>query len=644
MPSTLNLDFETYSEVDIKQVGAHRYAMDPSTEVLMAAYKINNGPVQLWDRTVDSGMPLDLADALHKDKYRIHAFNAQFERLILKHVLHLDLPPERFRCTMVHAYSLGFAGGLDTVAQAVGVPQDKQKLKIGAKLIQRFSKPAPKNHKADRYTRETHPAEWEEFKEYCRQDVITEGAALDYLLDYPMPAEQWRDWWMDQHISDRGVPVDLALIDAAIALDAQHREQLLSEMRELTGLENPNSREQLLEWIRTEHPEVPDLTAATVQGLLNDALSDRTRAVLERKQQIAQSSVSKYKKAKKAHWRGKVYGMTQFMGAGRTGRYAGRLLQLQNFKRPEMDVNLAVTNILNGSVPPGETTRHLTSSLRGMIKAQPGMKFSVSDLSGIEGRKLPWLCNYQQKLDMIENGLNMYLVAASSIYGTPYEDYLLDNGKVDKHHPEYLPGKVAELALGYQGASGALSQMGAAYGIEFEEDQKQFIVERWREANKPIVRFWYNTERAARRAINNPGDVIECGRVDWVMDGDFLFAVLPSGRELGYHHAHLENGRIYYMGQNSYTKKWEKIQTYGGKLVENITQGSSYDILQHGLRLIEKAGYRTLFTVHDEDVSENLDSGEFNEKELSQLLATQPAWAEGLPLSASGYDDYRYQK
>ncbi len=348
MPSTLNLDFETYSEVDIRKVGAYRYATHPSTEVLMASYKIDGGETHLWDNTVEA-ITFDLAGALDTPKYRIHAFNAQFERLILKHVLKWEIPIERFRCTMIYAYSLGFAGDLATVAKAIGLPSDKQKLATGKKLINRFCSPAPKNHRADRYTKETHPIEWERFKEYCVQDTVTEHAVLEYISTYDMLPKglSWRDYWMDQRINDRGVPIDLELIDAAIALNERHRAQLLARMSELTGLDNPNSREQLLEWLRAEHPSIENLQAATVQTLLDGELDDTTRQVLEMKQQIAQSSVSKYEAAKRAHVDGRVYGMTQFMGAPRTGRYAGRILQLQNFARPTMNPDEAVENILN---------------------------------------------------------------------------------------------------------------------------------------------------------------------------------------------------------------------------------------------------------------------------------------------------------
>ncbi len=332
MPSTLNLDFETYSEVDIKKVGTHRYAVDPSTEVLMCAYQIDNGEIYLWDNTVEA-IPFDLAGALATPRYRIHAFHAQFERLILKHVLKQDIPIERFRCTMVHAYSRSFAGKMAQIAKAVGVPEDKQKLKIGEKLINRFCSPAPKNHKADRYTKETHPKEWEQFKEYCIGDVVAEQAILEYLQEYPMRVEDWRDWWLDQKINDRGVPVDLDLIEAAIALNERHREQLLTQMSELTGLDNPNSREQLLEWLRAEYPTIENLQAATVQTLLDGELDSNTRQVLEMKQQISKSSIAKYEAAKRAQWGGRIYGPLQFMGASRTGRWSGRVVQLQNVPR-----------------------------------------------------------------------------------------------------------------------------------------------------------------------------------------------------------------------------------------------------------------------------------------------------------------------
>ncbi len=291
-----------------------------------------------------------------------------------------------------------------------------------------------------------------------------------------------------------------------------------------------------------------------------------------------------------------------------------------------------------------DITKNLTSALRGMIKASEGKKLVISDLAGIEGRVLPWLCKYQLKLDMIESGANMYLVAAAAIYKREYAAYLTAEGKVNKAHPEYLPGKVGELALGYQGAAGALTLMGEAYGIKFEEEQKDTIVEGWRAANKPIVDFWRDTEKTAKLAIDNKAQVYDCGRVDWVLDDDFLFAVLPSGREIGYYKPRIISGQIQFRGQNTYTRKWEIVDTYGGKLVENITQATARDILQAGLRQVEAAGYTPLFTVHDEIVCETPDTDEFTHEKLSELLATQPSWATGLPLAAEGYESQRYKK
>lgn len=631
----LYLDYETFCNLNIKKVGAYKYSQDPSCEVLMASYAINDGPIRLWDAT-KKPIPKQLEKWLKDPKVTVTAFNASFERLITNNVLKILLPIERCYCVMVHAYGMGFAGGLDMVGKAVGLPQDKQKLSIGKRLINRFCKPTPLNHLIRRYTHATHPQEWEQLKEYCRQDTDTEREILKYLEKYPLREEEWSDWFLDQKINDRGLPLDLTLIEKAIKLNELNRERLLHKLKGLTLVDNPNSNAQLLEWLQTQGVEIENMQAATIQELIDSIPAKYVLEVLLAKQQIAKSSISKYEAALRSQVAGRVYGTLQFMGASRTGRWAGRLLQIQNFVRGAMNADEAVKHVLTTIKPHTITSTALSTALRGMFKAGPKHKLVVSDLSGIEGRALPWLCYYTERLEQISEGLDTYIIAASGIYKVNYEDVTKDQRFV---------GKVATLALGYQGAVGAFTLMAEAYNLTMPESEMLTIVKGWRKTNQPIIKFWYATERAAKNAIRNPGKEFVSGRVSWISHKDFLFALLPSGRNLSYHLPELDReGKITYMGLNTYTRVWERIHTYAGKLCENICQAVSRDILAENLRAVEAYGFKPVGTVHDEIICESKNFKKYSHKKLGQLLATNPEWTTELPLDATSYTSERYKK
>lgn len=638
LKSYLGLDFETYCDLDIKKVGAHKYSQHPSCEVLLASYRINKSKIKLWDATAEP-MPKELKRRFEDPNVVITAFNAQFERLILKHVLGYDIPIERFQCTMVWAYGLSFAGNLDMVGKATGLPQDKQKLAIGKKLLRRFTQPAPSNHKADRYDKTTHPQEWEQFKLYCINDTEAEQALLDVFRPYPLRDQEWEQWYHDQEVNDRGLPVDLTLVNNAIKLAEQEKETVIKEMRRITKLENPNSRDQLLGWLQENGVEVDDLRAATVDKLSKIKFKKRNISkVITLKQRINKSSVSKYEALKRAEHNGRIYGTLQFMGASRTGRDAGRIFQPQNLPRTPEDWNVpaSIAGILEETIT-DDIFFHLAYSIRGAIKAPKKKKLVVTDLSGIEGRVLPWLCGYQEKLDKIEGGLEMYKVAASGIYNTPYE-------KVTKD--QRICGKVAELALGYQGSLGALNNMADGYGLPpFEEEQGMEIVNGWRASNRPIQLFWWNVEKAAILAIKHHNDSYTVQKLEFFMDGDFLVMLLPSGRNIYYYKPEVDrNGKISYMGLNSFTHKWERIYTYGGKLVENATQAVARDIMFERQPSVERAGYQIILRVHDELVTETSRAKKYSESKLSKLLAAGSVWTAGLPLAAEGYEANEYRK
>ena len=421
----LHLDIETYSDLDLPEVGLYRYASDPSTEILMLGWAIDDGPVELLDpipSTMPRSWPVRLIQALRDPTTIVCAFNAQFERVMLRDCLKIDIPIERWHCTMVHGFALGFSGGLGAQAQAVGV--DQQKMEEGRKLIQRFSKPQPDNRKVRRWTRDNDPENWALFGAYCRQDVETERALQEFYDQYPLPDQVWADWELDQLINDRGLPVDRRLVDQALLYADETRKSLLDEIYDLTGLQNPNSNTQLLAWLQDHGLDIDNLQAATVaRKLKSKSTGPLCRRVLELKQQLAKSSVSKFDAFAAATDRDdRIRGTLQYLGASRTGRWGGRLIQPQNFPRPPKGIDVAnvIAAILTGR-PIDNPLHSLSAALRGVFKAGKGKTLVVADLAGIEGRVLPWLCGFDEKLKKIEDGLDMYKVAAAGIYRINYE-------------------------------------------------------------------------------------------------------------------------------------------------------------------------------------------------------------------------------
>lgn len=631
----LHLDIETYSDLDLPEVGLYRYASDPSTEILMLGWAIDDGPVELFD--LAHGWPGRLRKALSSPTTIVCAFNAQFERVMLRDCLKIDIPIERWHCTMVHGFALGFSGGLGAQAQAVGV--DQQKMEEGRKLIQRFSKPQPDNRKVRRWTRDNDPENWALFGAYCRQDVETERALQEFYDQYPLPDQVWADWELDQLINDRGLPVDRRLVDQALLYADETRKSLLDEIYDLTGLQNPNSNTQLLAWLQDHGLDIDNLQAATVaRKLKSKSTGPLCRRVLELKQQLAKSSVSKFDAFAAATDRDdRIRGTLQYLGASRTGRWGGRLIQPQNFPRPPKGIDVAnvIAAILTGR-PIDNPLHSLSAALRGVFKANKGKTLVVADLAGIEGRVLPWLCGFDEKLKKIEDGLDMYKVAAAGIYRIDYEAVSDEQRTV---------GKVAELALGYQGSVNALNTMANAYGLPPYTEQDGYpIVQAWRMANKPITQFWSACQRAARLAIRNQNITYTAGKLVFIADANFLMMILPSGRTLYYYQPMQDENSISYMGLNQYTRKWERTDTYGGKFAENATQAVSRDILVHGMRLVEDYGFQIVGHVHDEIITEQRPAKKRSAVVLSNLMSTRPSWAPDLPLAAQGFEADRYRK
>lgn len=635
----LNFDFETYCDLDITKVGAYKYASHPSCEILMCSYNIG-GQTQLWDATKNKKIPATLLRALKNPKCVIHAFNAPFERLICKHVLGIDIPIERFRCTMVHAYSLSFVGGLGQVGESLGI--DKRKLEEGKELIKLFCQPRKptKNKPWSRTLPEHEPEKWEEFRNYCIRDTDAEMLIEEILSAHPMSDEEWDAWFMDQEINDRGLPMDRELIEAAIQVANYEREIVLSEIEKITKVENPNSKTQVRQWLNDAGCDIPNMQKLTLEEYSEKKYRKRSvKRVIELLLRISRSSYTKYTKMLEVMLDDdRIYGTLQFLGAQRTGRWAGRLIQPQNFVRPPKGFDPAdsISRVLSQDLN-DDIMEHLATALRGTIAAPDGELLTVADLAGIEGRVLPWLCFFESKLNQIRSGLDMYIVSYLDMYGGYYD--AIDDA-------QRFIGKVAELALGFQGSINALNNMASTLGAPpFEEEEAQRIVNAWRRTNKPIQDFWYDTQDAAKAAIRRPGERFISGRLVFEFDGGFLKMYLPSGRPLYYFLPEVDdNGRLSYMGWNSYKRKWERIDTYGGKIVENGTQAVAREVLVYGMKLARQRGFNLVGSIHDEPLTCQKPTEMHGVDALVECLTTNPPWAEGLPLAAKGYRERRFKK
>lgn len=674
----LSIDIETYSDVDIGKAGLYKYAQSPAFSILLLSYSVDGGPVQTLDfipggkgedRSPD-GAPLWLINALKDPSYIKHAYNAAFEWYCL--CRHFRWNPERegqnflkqWRCTMLHSLYCGYPASLDAAGKALGLPQDKQKLAAGKALIKYFCVPcAPTKTNGGRTRNFPHhdPDKWALFKQYNAQDVVTEMEIEHRLSNFPVPAEVQAQWVTDQIINSRGVAVDQTLVEGALDLDAAVRKDYLAEATRLSGLENPNSVAQLTKWLQEETgEEVSDLRKTTVSDLLDKKLSsDAARGMLKIRQELGKTSNKKYNALETAVCAdGRVRGLLQFYGANRTGRWAGRIVQPQNLPRTYIDGDLLhlarqlvenrqrdALRITFGSVP--DT---LSQLIRTAFVATPGQILVDADFSAIEARVIAWLAGEEWVLDVFRTHGKIYEATASQMFNVPME-------LIRKGNPEYSyrqKGKVATLALGYQGGTGSLISMGALRN-GLTEDELPDIVERWRRANPAIVQFWYTVDAAAREAVNT-GRQIELwdGRLafarecDPVNDLDFMTIRLPNGRKLCYAKPHMDVNRfgqpsLGYWGMNQKTKKWERLETYGGKLAENITQAVARDCLAEAVERLETAGYPVVFHIHDEVVIDAAP-GKDNLEDVVRIMSQVPSWATGLPLNAEGWTNEFFKK
>lgn len=652
----LSIDIETRSSIDIGKAGLYRYAQSDDFKILLFAYRFKDDAVQIVDLEQGEKIPDEVVVALKDPETVKHAYNAAFEWYCLNRAGYVT-PLEQWRCTMIHGLYCGYTAGLDATGKAIGLPQDKRKLATGKALIRYFCvpcKPTKSNGNRTWNLPRHAPEKWELFKEYCRQDVVTESEILRRLDAFPVPDEEEKLWQMDIRMNAFGVKVDTALIDGALQVNEQSTVLLEDEARKLTGLENPNSSTQLLNWMHENGVEMENLQKATVSEKLSAELPENVRRALEIRQQLGKTSIKKYVAMDTAKGSDdRVRGLTQYYGANRTGRWAGRLVQMQNLPRNYIKTldyarklvkerNYAGIKLLYGNVP--DT---LSQLIRTAFIPSEGNKFVVADFSAIEARVIAWLAGETWVNEVFATHGKIYEATASQMFHVPIE-------KIAKGNPEYAlrqKGKVATLALGYQGGSNALIAMGAL-NMGLTEEELPDIVQRWRTANPRIRDLWYAVEEAALAVMQTAQpqaiyNLIFNLESDIVYGQSFLTVQLPSGRKLYYPKPFLKENQfgkmaIHYYTVGQQTRKWEVTSTYGGKMTENIVQAIARDCLAETLRRIDAKGLQVVFHVHDEVIID-APAGTTME-EICDLMAEPIAWAPGLILKGAGFEGNYYMK
>ena len=642
----LYLDTETYSSIDITKAGAFKYMEAPDFEILLLPYAWNDEPVRVLDLTDPADreeLPDIISGLLDPDVLKI-AHNNAFERSAYRRQFGHDMPPEEWDDTMILCAMNGLPMSLEAAGEALGLPQ--QKLKEGKLLINYFCKPCkPTIANGGRTRNLPHhaPDKWARFKEYAKVDVVAMREIHKRLGSFPIPAWERKVWALDARINERGVQIDKELAQSAIAVDEAFREEHTEELRKLTHLDNPNSVAQLKEWLEGVGVSVDSLNKATVSDLRSTVPDPTTRRVLELRQLLGKTSIKKYEAMTAAACDdSRVRGLLQYYGAGRTGRWAGRLVQVQNLPQNHLDKicmvrevvrerDLATLEMCFDSVPDV-----LSQLIRTAFVAKEGHTFLVSDYAAIEARVIAYLAGETWRMDVFAQGGDIYCSSASQMFKVPVEKHGV-NGHLRQK------GKIAELACGYGGGVAALKAFGADK-MGLTEEEMQDIVTQWRQASPTIPRFWRDTENAAKKALENPGrtTTLPCG-VKYLRDANALRCRLPSGRILSYWDARLDSdGSIVFMGQNQTTRKWEKTDTWGGKLVENIVQAFARDCLAVALLRLDEAGYKITFHVHDEIVAEAPIGSRW--EDMAEIMGRPIEWAPGLLLRGDGYETKFYMK
>lgn len=641
----LLIDLETYSSADITKTGAFKYVEAPDFEILLLAYAWDDGPVNVIDLARGEVLEyMELRNSILDPNIVKVAHNSAFERACLSRVTGRDLPPEEWEDTMILAAMNGLPLSLDAAGAALELKD--QKIKEGTSLISYFCKPCKPtiaNGGRTRNLPKHAPDKWARFVEYCRRDVEVEQAIYYRLRDFPVTAFERRVWALDARINERGVQVDTDLAEAAIAVDEAFTTTHAAEMQRLTGLDNPNSVAQLKDWLSAVGVNVDSLNKATVQDLKAKVSDPTTRRVLELRQLLGKTSTTKYAAMTNAVCKdSRVRGLLQYYGAGRTGRWAGRLVQVQNLPQNHLDGIADVRELVKqrdldtlelafDSVPDV-----LSQLIRTAFVAKPGCTFLVADYSAIEARVIAYLAGEKWRQEVFANGGDIYCSSASAMFKVPVVKHGI-NGHLRQK------GKIAELACGYGGGVGALKAFGADK-MGLTEDEMQQIVTQWRAASPTIPRFWRDVESAAKRALNNPGRTatVPCG-VKYRMDDDALRCLLPSGRVLSYWGAWLDSdGSICFMGQSQTTRQWEKTETWGGKLVENIVQAYARDCLAVAMVRLEAEGWHICFHVHDEVIVEAPEGSRW--EDVAEVMGRPIDWAPGLILRGDGYETKFYMK
>ena len=650
----LSIDIETYSPVNIQFSGAYKYADHEDFEILIFAYSVDDGEVQVVDLAQGEAIPKDIESAILDDKVIKFAFNANFERVCLsKHFGLLYLNPISWRCTAVWANMLGLPGNLAGAAEVLKLGEDKQKMKVGKSLISYFCVPCRPTKTNGFRTRNLprHDIEkWNLFKTYCAQDVVVEQAITHKLRNFQPPEHEWGLYAADQRINDNGVLIDKNLVENIIKYNETYTENLMDEAYKLTGLSNPNSLTQLKQWFRdVEDLPLDSLTAPVVKELLeSDTISDTARRVLEIRQQLGKTSVKKYETMERASCiDNRVRGTMQFYGANRTGRWAGRLIQVQNLPRNADDIGVARELVANNDFETLELLYDNLSStfsqlVRTAIVPAKGCKFVVSDFSAIEARVIAWLAKETWRMEVFATHGKIYEASASQMFNIPLDE-------VDKDLRQ--KGKISELALGYGGGPGALQQMGALE-MGVAEEELQGLVDAWRNANRKITALWRVMNASALEAIKERSQVKTKYGITFTYKSGMLFVLLPSGRQLAYVKPHITTNRfgsesIGYWGIDQTKRVWCQQETYGGKLVENIVQAIARDILAETIVKTqnELKDAKIVMHVHDEVVLE-VPEKQANQVEdwLVHTMSQEVSWAPGLVLDSEAFKADFYQK
>lgn len=642
----LSIDIETYSSENLAKCGVYRYCQSPDFEVLLFGYSVDGSPVKVVDLANGETIPDEIICAIVDDKVIKWAFNAQFERICLSRYLGgnigVYMNPASWRCTIVWAATLGLPLSLEGVGAVLGL--EKQKLKEGKDLIRYFCTPAKaKDGSTFRHYPSDAPEKWETFKAYNLRDVETEMAIQDKLSKFPVAESEWRNYHLDQQINDRGIMLDMTMVHQAIACDDQFKRTHMEQARSVTGLENPNSPAQLKEWLAERGVEVESLSKSAVLQMLEEA-DGEVELALSLRQELAKSSVKKYTAMKAVVGTdSRARGLIQFYGANRTGRYAGRLIQVQNLPQNHLpDLNTVRTLIRSGQFDTVELLYDsvpmvLSELIRTAFVPKPGHRFFVADFSAIEARVIAWIAGEQWRQEVFAAGGDIYCASASQMFHVPVEKHGI-NGHLRQK------GKIAELALGYGGSVGALKAMGAL-NMGVPEEELKPLVDAWRLANPNIVRLWWDIDRAASTCVREK-TTTECRGIRFIYQSGMMFIVLPSGRKLVYVKPRMGINRY---GNESVTfegvgeqKKWLRLESYGPKFVENIVQATARDILAEAMLRLDAHGYKIVMHVHDEAVIEA--PADTSLEDICEVMGQTPAWAKGLLLRADGYICDFYKK